>query len=129
MFQGSKMRSLFLFLPAVFIPLTFQIISSGQPSSTTTVVTQEKPLRPLNLLSPTTPVVPTVSASHPPTSAKKQAQKVIVQKHLPKAKVQSSKSRAITRPYTVPAIEIRAAIAQNVSSIEIASSTVANIIV
>ena len=104
------MRSLVWFLPAVVIPLTFQIMSSGQPFSTTTVDTQEKPLPPLTLLPQTTLAAPTVSADHPPTSAKKQAQKVIVQKHPPKAKVQSSKSRAITRPYTAPAIEIRVAI-------------------
>ncbi|PSB27612.1 hypothetical protein [Chlorogloea sp. CCALA 695] len=119
------MRFLFLFLPAVVIPLTFQIMSLGQPFSTTTVDAQ-KPLPPLNLLPPTTPVAPKVFADHPPTSAKKQSQKVIARKHSPKAK--SSKSRAVTRPYTAPAIEIRAAVAQNVSSIAIASSTSANII-
>ncbi len=108
------MRFLFWFLPAVVIPLTFQIMSSGQPFSTTTVDTQEKPLPPLTLLPPTTPVALKANAPHPPTSAKKQFQKVIAQKHPPKAKVQSSKSRAITRPYTAPAIEIRVAIARNV---------------
>jgi peptidoglycan hydrolase-like amidase len=128
MFQGSKMRSLFLFLPAVVIPLTFQIMSSGQPSSTTMVITPRKPLPSPTLLPQITPAAPTVSSSHPPTSAKKQPQKVIVQKHPPKAKVQSSKSIATPRPYTAPAIEIRARISQNVSSIAIASSTSANII-
>ena len=102
------MRSLFWFLPAVVIPLTFQIISSGQPFSTTTVETPDQPLPPLTLLPPTTLVAPKVFADHPPTSAKKQPQKVITRKHPPKAK--SSKSRAITRPYTAPAIEIRVAI-------------------
>ena len=108
MSQGFKMRFLFLFLPAVVIPLTFQIISSGQPSSTATVnirSTPTQPLPPLVLSPEITPVAPTVSADHPPTSAKKQPQKVITRKHPPKAK--SSKSRAITRPYTAPAIEIK----------------------
>ena len=102
------MRCLVWFLPAVVIPLTFQIMSSGQPFSTTTVDTPDQPLPPLNLLPPTTPVAPKVFADHAPTSAKKQPQKVIARKHPPKAK--SSKSRAITRPYTAPAIEIRVAI-------------------
>ncbi|WP_233220960.1 hypothetical protein [Chlorogloea sp. CCALA 695] len=104
------MRKIVLFLPAVVIPLTFQIMSSGQPFSTTTVDTQ-KPLPPLNLLPPTTPVAPATNAPHPPTSAKKQPQKVIVQKHPPKAKVQSSNKKANSRHYTAPAIEIRVAIA------------------
>lgn len=77
MFQDSKMRFLFLFLPAVVIPLTFQIMSSGQPFSTTTVDTQEKPLQTLNLLPQTTPVTPKVNVPHPPTSAKKQSQKAV----------------------------------------------------
>ena len=123
MFQGYKMRCLFLFLPAVVIPLTFQIMSSGQPFSTTTVDTQEKPLPPLPLLPPTTPVAPTVSADHLPTSTKKQSQK-----HLLKAKPESSKSRAITRPYTAPAIEIRVGITQDIDKLAIASSTEANVI-
>ncbi len=109
MFQGSKMRRLFLFLPAVVIPLTFQIMSSGQPFSTTKVDTQEKPLPPLTLLPQTTPAAPTVSADHPSTSAKKQAQKVIAQKHPPKDK--SSNNKAATNPYTAPTIKIRVAIA------------------
>ena len=99
------MRSLFWFLPAVVIPLTFQIISSGQPFSTTTVETPDQPLPPLTLLPPTTLVAPKVFADHPPTSAKKQSQK-----HLLKVKPESSKSRASTRPHTAPAIEIRVAI-------------------
>ncbi len=70
------MRWLFWFLPAVVIPLTFQIMSLGQPFSTTTVDNQ-KPLPPLTLLPQTTPAAPTVSADHPPNSAKKQAQKVV----------------------------------------------------
>ena len=102
------MRCLCWFLPAVVIPLTFQIISSGQPSSTATVnirSTPQQPLPPLALSPEITPVAPTVSADHPPTSAKKQSQK-----HLLKVKPESSKSRAITRPHTAPAIEIRVAI-------------------
>jgi len=131
MFQGFKMRNLFLFLPAVVIPLTFQIISSGKPSSTATVnirSTPTQPLPPLALLPEITPVAPTVSADHPSTSAKKQPQKVIAQKHPLKAKPESSKNKAITRPYTAPAIEIRVRVAHSLSSIAIASSTVANII-
>ncbi|WP_158260584.1 hypothetical protein [Chlorogloea sp. CCALA 695] len=102
------MRNLFWFLPAVVIPLTFQIMSSGQPFSTTTVDTPEKILRALPLLPQTTEVTPKANAPHLLISAKKQPQKVIARKHPPKAK--SSKSRAITRPYTAPAIEIRVAI-------------------
>lgn len=120
------MRCLVLFLPAVIIPLTFQVMSSGQPSSTATVDTQEKPLPPPTLLPQTTPVAPTANAPQPPTSAKKPPQKVIAPKHPPKAK--SSNNKATTHPYTAPAIEIRVAIAQNVSKKAIASSTVANII-
>ncbi|PSB26096.1 sporulation protein SpoIID [Chlorogloea sp. CCALA 695] len=128
MFQGFKMRSWFLFFPAVVIPLTFQIISSGQPSSTATVNTPQKTLPLLTRLPQTTPVAPTANSPQPLTSPKKQPQKVIVQKHPPKAKTRSSKSKVSTRPYTAPAIEIRVAIAQNISNIAIASSTNANII-
>ncbi len=67
-------------------------------------------------------LVSTASTDHPPTSAKKQPQKVIARKHPPKAK-----SRAITRPYTAPAIEIRVAIAPARSQ-SFASSTEASII-
>jgi len=112
MFQGFKMRNLFLFLPAVVIPLTFQIISSGKPSSTATVnirSTPTQPLPPLALLPEITPVAPTVSADHPSTSAKKQPQKVIAQKHPPKT--ESTENKVNTRPYNAPAIEIRVAIA------------------
>ena len=108
------MRCLFWFLPAVVIPLTFQIISSGQPSSTATVnirSTPQQPLPPLALSPEITPVAPTVSADHPPTSAKKQPQKVIPQKHPPKAKTESTENKVNTRPYNAPAIEIRVAIA------------------
>ena len=52
MFQGFKMRCLFLFLPAVVIPLTFQIISSGQPSSTATVNIRSTPTQPLPRVRP-----------------------------------------------------------------------------
>ena len=130
MFQSFKMRNLFWFLPAVVIPLTFQIISSGQPSSTETInirSTPEQPLPPLALSPRITPVALTVITNPLPTLEKKQSQKVIAQKNPPKTKAQSSKSKANTRPYTTPAIEIRARIAQNVSSIAIASSTEANI--
>ena len=99
------MRFLFWFLPAVVIHLTFQIMSSGQPFSTTMVNTQEKPLQTLNLLPQKTPVAPTVSASQPLTSAKKQPQKVIAQKHPPKAKTESTENKVNTRPYNAPAIE------------------------
>ena len=127
MFQGFKMRSLFLFLPAVVIPLKFQIISSGQPSSTATVKTPQSRLPPLKPLPQTTPVVPKVYAPQPLTSAKTQAQKIVTPKHSPKAQAQSSKSKTNTRPYTAPTIEIRVAIVQNVSNIAIASSTSANL--
>ena len=113
MFQSFKMRNLVWFLPAVVIPLTFQIISSGQPSSTATVnirSTPTQPLPPLALSPEITPVAPTVSADHPPTSAKKQPQKVIPQKHPPKAKTESTENKVNTRPYNAPAIEIRVAI-------------------
>lgn len=130
MFQSFKMRSLFLFLPAVAILLTFQIISSGQPSSTATVnirSTPTQPLPPLALSPEITPVAPTVSADHPPTSAKKQPQKVITQKHPPTAKPESSKNKANSRPYTAPAIEIRVKVSQG-NNLAIAGSTSANII-
>ena len=104
------MRSLFWFLPAVVIPLTFQIMSSGQPFSPTTVDTPDQPLPPLSLLPQTTLATSIVSADHPPTSAKKQPQEVIAQKHPLKAKPENSKNKVSTRSYTAPAIEIRVAI-------------------
>ncbi len=121
------MRLLFWFFPAIAIPLMCIQLSSGQTSSTAIVNTQEQPLPLLTRLPQITPVAPTVSASRPPTSPKKQPQQVIAQKQPPKAKAQSSKNKANSRPYIAPAIEIRVAIAQNVSNIAIASSTVANI--
>ena len=139
MFQGYKMRCLFWFLPAVVIPLAFHIISSGQPSSTATVnirSTPTQPLPPLALSPEITPVALTVITNSLPTLEKKQSQKVIAQKRLPKTQAQSSKSKANTRPYSAPAIEIRVAIAQNASNIAaiaqartqgFASSTEANI--
>jgi peptidoglycan hydrolase-like amidase len=128
MFQSFKMRSLFLFLPMVVIPLTFQMISSGQPSSTATVNAPQSRLPPLKPLPQTTPALPKVLPPQLQTSAKTQAQKVVAPKHLLKTQAQSSKNKTNTRPYTAPAVEIRVAIARNVSSIAIASSTVANII-
>lgn len=112
----------------VFIPVACLQLSSRQPSTTATVDTQEKSLPPLTLLSQTTSVAPTVSADPELTSAKKQAKQVIARKYLPKTQSKSSKSKEKTRPYIAPAIEIRVAIAQNVSSIAIASSTKANIV-
>jgi hypothetical protein len=52
----------------------------------------------------------------------------VAQKQPPKVKTESTKSKVNTRPYTAPAIEIRVGIAQNISSIAIASSTEANVI-
>ncbi len=121
------MRFLFWFLPAIAIPLACIQLSSGQTSSTAIVNTQEQPLPLLTRLPQITPVAPTVSASRPPTSPKKQPQQVIAQKQSPKAKSRSPKSKANLRPYTAPAIEIRVAVAQNIDSLAIASSTVANI--
>ncbi len=122
------MRKIVLFLPAVVIPLTFQVMSSGQPSSTLTVATLKTPQLPLPLftrLPQVTPVAPKANASQPLTSAKKPPQKVIAPKHPPKAK--SSNNKATHRPYTAPAIEIRVRIAHLVSSIAISSSTSANL--
>ena len=121
------MRLLFWFFPAVVIPLMCLQLSSRQTSSPATINTQEQPLPLLTRQQQITLVAPTVSASRPPTLLKKPPQKVIAQKQPPKVKSQNSKSKANTRPYTAPAIEIRVAIAQNVSNIEIASSTVANL--
>ena len=113
MFQGFKMRCLFLFLPAVVIPLAFQIIFSGQPSSTATVnirSTPTQPLPPLTLSPRITPVALTVITNPLPTLEKKQSQKVIAQKHPPKAKTESTENKVNTRPYNAPVIEIRVAI-------------------
>ncbi len=125
--KGFKMRSLFLFLPAIAIPLMCLQLSSGQPSSTATVNTPQKPLPPLTLLPQNTPVAPIAMASHPLTSVKKQPQKIIVHKHPPKAKPESSNKKANIRPSTAPAIEIRVKVAQG-NNLAIASSTKANII-
>lgn len=122
------MRSLVWFLPAIAIPIACLQLSSEQPSSTAIVNTSQQPLPPLKPLSQITPVAPTVSADRELTSAKKQPQKVTAQKHPPKTKSQSPKSKANTRPYTAPAIEIRVAVAQNIDKLAIASSTKANII-
>ncbi|WP_199192501.1 SpoIID/LytB domain-containing protein [Chlorogloea sp. CCALA 695] len=126
------MRNLFWFFPAAVIYLACLQLSSGQPSSTAIVNTSQRPLPPLKPLPQITPVaLLKVNVPQPLTSPKKQAQKVIVQKHPqhpPKAKVQSSNKKANTRSYTAPAIFIRVALAQNVSSIAIASSTIANIL-
>ena len=122
------MRKMVGFLPALVIPLAFQIMSSGQPFSTATVNIPGQPLPPLSSLPQVTSVAAKVNASLPPNSAKKQPQKVVAQKHPPKAKPKSSKSKADTRLYSAPAIEIRVAIAQNIRSIAIASTTEANVI-
>ena len=121
------MRCLFWFLPAVVIPLACLQLSPGQPSSTAIVNTSQQPLPPLKLLPQTTPVVLKVNAPQPPASLKKPPQKVIAQKHPPKTQVKSSKGKEKTRPYIAPAIEIRVAIAQNINSIAVASSTKANL--
>ena len=94
MFQGFKMRCLFWFLPAVVIPLICLQLSSGQPSSTATVDTRSTPQPPLPLkaqLPQVTQALPEIKTSQvrrPPT--KKQAKKVIPQKHPPKAKTEST---------------------------------------
>ena len=125
------MRSLFWFTPAVVIPLICLQLSSGQPSSTATVDIRPTPQPPLpsKALPPqVTPALPKVETSQVRPSTKKQAKKVIAQKHLPKTQAKSSKSKEKTRPYIAPTIEIRVAVAQNVSNTAIASSTKANII-
>ncbi len=126
--QGFEMRCLFWFLPAAVIPLACLQLSSKQPSSIAIVNTSWQPLPSLTLPPQITPVASTANAQKPLTSAKKPPQKVIAPKQPPKTQIKSSKSKTNTRPYTAPAIEIRAAIAQNVSNIAIASSTAANII-
>ncbi|WP_009629856.1 hypothetical protein [Synechocystis sp. PCC 7509] len=105
------MRSPFWFLPAIAIPIMCLRLFSGQPSSTTTVDTSRKPLPPLTLLPQTTTVAPKANAPHPPTLEKKPPQKVIAQKHPPKAKTESTENKVNTRPYNAPAIEIRVEIA------------------
>lgn len=122
------MRSLVWFLPAIAIPLMCLQLSSGQPFSTAIVTTSQQPIPPLKPIPQTSLVALKVNASQPPTSAKKQPDIAIAQKQPPKVKVQSSKSKVSSRPYTAPNVEIRVAIAQNISSIAIASSTEANLI-
>ncbi len=107
------------------IPLVCLQLSWEQPSSTATVDIRPTPQLPLPQ---PTPALPKVISSQVRTPTKKQAKKVIAQKHPPKTQAKRKKNRANTRPYTAPAIETRVAIAQNVSSIAIASSTEANIV-
>jgi len=60
------MRCLFWFLPAVLIPLAFQIMSWGQPSSTATVDIRPtpQPPSPSKALPPqVTPALPKVKTS------------------------------------------------------------------
>ena len=85
-------------------------------------------LPPLTAPPQPTPALPEVKTSQVRTPTKKQAKKVIAQKYPPKTKAKSSKSKETTRPYIAPAIEIRVAVFQNISSIAIASSTEANIV-
>jgi peptidoglycan hydrolase-like amidase len=125
------MRNLFWFLPAVVIPLICLQLSSGQQSSTATVDIRPIPQSPLPsqaLLPQVTPASPEIETSPVRPSTKKQAKKVIVQKHPPKTQAKRKKSKEKTRLYTTPAIQIRVAVAQNVSNTVIASSTAANII-
>jgi hypothetical protein len=125
------MRSLFWFLPAVVIPLICLQLSSGQLSSTAIIdirPSTQSPLPSKALLPQITPALPKVKTSQVRPSTKEQAKKVIAQKHLPKTQAKSSKSKEKTRPYIAPAIEIRVAVAQNVSNTAIASSTKANVI-
>ena len=125
------MRNLFWFLPAVVIPLVCLQLSWEQPFSTTTVDIRPTPqllLPPLTALPQPTPALPEVKTSQVRTPTKKQAKKVIAQKYPQKTKAKSSKSKETTRPYIAPAIEIRVAVFQNISSIAIASSTEANIV-
>ena len=103
------MRCLFWLLPSLAIPVVCL-----QLSSTTATLnirsTPQQPLPPLTLSPEITPVALTVITNPLPTLEKKQSQKVIAQKHPPKTQAQSSKSKANTRPYSAPAIEIRVAI-------------------
>ncbi len=125
------MRILFWFLPAVLIPLAFQIMSWEQPSSTATVDIRPTPQSPLPskaLLPQVTPALPEIKTSQVRPSTKKQAKKVIAQKYPPKTPAKSSKSKEKTRSYVAPVTQVRVAIAQNVSNTAIASSTKANII-
>ncbi len=121
------MRKIVWFLPAIAIPVVCLLLFSEQPSSESEVPIPQPFLPPVTLRSQIAPVTPTANAPHPPTSAKKPPQKVIAQKHLSKAKARRKKNKTTARPYTAPAIEIRVAVAQNVSSLAIASSTKANV--
>jgi len=108
------MRSLFWFLPAIAIPLVCLQLSWEQSSSTATVDIRPTPQSSLPskaLLPQVTPALPKVKISQVQPSTKKQAKKVIPQKHPPKAKTESTENKINTRPYNAPAIEIRVAIA------------------
>ena len=125
------MRSLFWFTLAVAISLICLQLYSGQRSSTATVDIRPTPQSPLPskaLLPQVTPALPKVISSQVRTPTKKQARKVIGRKHPPKTPAKRKKSKEKTNLYIAPAIEIRVAVAQNVSNIALASSTAANII-
>lgn len=131
MFQGFEMWKVVWFVPTMAIALTFLVISWRQPSATTinirssTTAVSESLFPPLRLKEKLAPVKSAARTSPSPTQEKGQSFMRTAQKHLPQTSV---KVKTDVRPYTTPAIEIRVAIAQNISRIAIASSTEANII-